>query len=130
MTNPVENVDPEINVGERVLRQMGMTVEQVSGPSWLAIADKITSDHISTVLDHVGKSQEIDLEKSKWARWERFVYVLIGTGILVCLTIFIFPKDQEVYMQILEWAGIFFAGGVGGYGIGVRKNNRTRSFDD
>lgn len=52
MTNSVENVDSEINVGERVLRQMGITVEQVSGHSYLAIADKITSDHISIVLDH------------------------------------------------------------------------------
>lgn len=33
MTNSVENVDSGINVGERVLRQMGMTVEQVSGHS-------------------------------------------------------------------------------------------------
>ena len=108
---------------------MGMEVKQISGPPWLAIADKVTSEHITTILGHVGKSQEIDLEKSKGARWERIVYTLLVVGVLVCLTIFIFPENEETYLQILEWAGLFFAGGFGGYGIGVWRSSRARSSD-
>ena len=138
MTHSVDNVDPEDNVDlddtefsakQRVLHQMGMEVKQISGPPWLAIADKVTPDHITTILGHVGKSQEIDFKKNEWARWERVIYAFLVTGILICLTIFIFPRNQETYLQILEWAGLFFAGGFGGYGIGVRRRSRARSYD-
>ena len=60
MTHPVENVDvedPELSAKQDMLRQigMGMEVKQISGPPWLAIADKVTSEHITTILGHVGK---------------------------------------------------------------------------
>ena len=121
--------DSELSVGKSVLRRIGMEVSRVSGPPWLAISDKVTPDHISTILGHFGKSQEIDLEKSKLARLERIMYVFLGVAILVCMTLFIFPENQEIYLQILEWAGLFFAGGFGGYGIGVRRSSRSRSSD-
>ena len=64
MTDTIENVDPGVGEDQHVLRQVGMMMEPVSGPPWLAIAGQITSDHISTVLGQVGRSQENDQEKT------------------------------------------------------------------
>lgn len=47
-----------------MLRQFAMQIQKISGPPWLAISDKITSDHITTILEHSGKSLCIP---SKWA---------------------------------------------------------------
>lgn len=122
----IDNVDPEASEDKHVLRQVGMMMEQVSGPSWLAIADKITPDHISTVLKQVGRSQENNHKRNKLAQRERFAYVSIATGIFIFLTIYLFPENQDIYQQILEWAGILLTGGIGGYGIGIRKSNRSK----
>lgn len=133
MTPPIENPDieePRPDEPEEFIRRMGMQFQQVSGPPWLAISDKITSEHITTMLEHSGRSQEIDLKKSTGARWERFAYVALGIIFLVFLTMFLLPKHPDMYAQILEWAGLFLAGGLGGYGIGIRRRSRASTSDD
>lgn len=133
MTHPIENPDieePHPHEPEEFIRRMGMQFQQVSGPPWLAISDKITSEYITTMLEHSGRSQEIDLKKSTGARWERFAYVALGIIFLVFLTMFLLPKHPDMYAQILEWAGLFLAGGLGGYGIGIRRRSRASTSDD
>lgn len=128
MTDSIENIDSgniEDNEDKHMLRQVGMMMEQVSGPSWLAISDKITPKHISTVLEQVGISQQNSDKQSLLARIERFAYVAIVTGMLIFFTIYLFPRDQDMYVQILEWAGILLTGGIGGYGLGIRKSKRS-----
>ena len=133
MTHSVENPDieePRHDEPEEFVRRMAMRFQQVSGPPWLAISDKVTSEHITEILGQSGRSQEINLRKSIGARWERFAYVALGTIFLVFLTIFVLPKHPDMYAQILEWAGLFLAGGLGGYGIGIRRSSRANASDD
>lgn len=104
---------------------MGMEFQQVSGPPWLAIADKITSEHITTVLDHSGKSQEIEHKESKGARQERLIVLGLMAGLLVFFTLIVLPESPDIYAQILGAISLFFAGGIGGYGIGINRGRRS-----
>jgi len=77
----------------------------------------------------LGKSQEIDSDERKGARRERLGYVGIGAALLVFFTIFILPENPQIYSQILEWVGLFIAGGLGGYGLGVHRSRSITSSD-
>ena len=128
MTEIIENPDTEESepqVPDEIIRMFGMHFKHMSGPPWLAVADKITSDHITTVLGHFGKSQENDHIEGKGARWERVAYVSLGVIVFLFLTIFVMPRDTDTYKQMLQWLGIFSAGGVGGYGIGLRRGRHN-----
>ena len=83
------------------------------------------SDSVAHFPRNIHKSQEIDLKKNTGARWERVAYVILGVGLFILLTIYLLPEERELYRQILEWAAVFSAGGLGGYGIGIRRNNRA-----
>jgi len=132
MSDIIERSDHQeerVDSNDDVVSQLGVRIQQMSGPPWLSFADKFTSDHISTALGHLGRSQEIDSDERKEAHRERLVYVGIGAALFVFLTIFILPENQQIYSQILEWVGLFVAGGLGGYGLGIRRNRSITSSD-
>ena len=72
-------------------------------------------------------STYIDLKKSMGAWRERLIYVGLGACLLIFLTLVVLPDSPEMYAQMLEWICLLLAGGLGGYGIGIRRRNRASS---
>jgi len=100
MSDIIERSDYQeerIDRNDVVVSQFSVRIQQMSGPPWLSFSDTITSDHISTLLGHLGKSQEIDSDERKEARCECPVYVGIGTALLIFFTIFILPENQNIF---------------------------------
>ncbi len=53
-----ERQDDKIDTQNEAVRQLGVRFQRMSGPAWLSLSDKITSDHITIGLQQLGKSQE------------------------------------------------------------------------
>jgi len=86
------------------------------GVSHHPIFDKFEPQHVTQFLANTHKNQSAD-------RWFRLVYTLIGIAVFVCLSWFLLPQWADIYFDILMYAGIFTAGGAGGYGL---KSWRSR----
>lgn len=86
------------------------------GVSHHPIFDKFEPQHVTQFLTNMHKNQSAD-------RWFRLIYTLVGVAVFVCLSWFLLPEWADIYFDILMYAGIFTAGGAGGYGL---KSWRSR----
>ena len=88
------------------------------GPHPHPLLGKITEDHISKVLDDVGKENERNFELRKSARVYGVIYTVIAVAVFVFVTIYLSGTDSELYKDILSHL-IAIVGGLGG-GVGIK----------
>ncbi|MDD9858213.1 MAG: hypothetical protein OXU96_09235 [Gammaproteobacteria bacterium] len=81
------------------------------------VFDKFEPQHVTQFLTNTHKNQSAD-------RWFRLVYTLIGVAVFIMLTWFLLPQWADIYFDILMYAGIFTAGGAGGYGLKSWRSQR------
>jgi len=87
------------------------------GVSHHPIFDKFEPQHVTQFLANTHKNQSAD-------RWFRLIYTLIGVGLFGCLSWLLLPEWADIYFDILMYAGIFTAGGAGGYGLRSWRSRR------
>lgn len=98
-----------------------------SGPVFHPIFDKFGPEHVTQFLR---QTHEVDIgeqQRRKSNRWFRLTYVLVGVAVFGFLTWFLLPDQSELYLRILEYLGIFAAGGAGGYGLKAYQDSRRDS---
>ena len=99
---------------EKITRVMSMSV---SGPMPNPVADKITSEHISKVLENSDKADKRGFEGFKISKKYNLWYSIIGVAFIVFLTLVLKSFGQETFVQGMIIIGSFAAGFAGGYGI-------------
>ena len=83
------------------------------------IAEKITAEHISKVLDNANIQDERDRKERKSEKNYQIVYLLIGLAFIGFLIVYLKDDTELLYKIII--AIISF---VGGFGVGkIRKKN-------
>lgn len=114
--------DPEVGHIEGVMHRevmMGM------GPMVHPLADKITSEHITSIIDH---SREESVMESSESRHARTSYLLFAVGVLfllgVLVVVLVLLDESPLVQTLLCLLGGLAAGGFGGYGIGKAQSNR------
>lgn len=95
-----------------------------SGPTFHPIFDKFESQHVTQFLQDASESDADRRKMERGNRWFRLVYVAIGVAIFCVLTWTLLPEHSDLYFQLLQGAGIFIAGLLGGYGIRSHQENQ------
>lgn len=82
--------------------------------------EKMSSENITQYLSGVEENDKRQFEFAKSNRLFYLAYVIIGIGAILFLLIYLFPRDRDLFLQIL---GLIISFG-GGFGIGRSyKNN-------
>lgn len=102
-----------------------LSIERYSGPFPPQFFEKINEQHISKILEIAEKDEERSFEDAKSSRKYNFGYVLIFTGLLVFLTVFLVYKDVELYKEVFKLL-IVYGGGLGS-GFGINQWMRRRN---
>jgi hypothetical protein len=113
---------PEIR--EKYAQFMSLEVMGQVSPS-SSLINKMQPEHIGKLLDNLDKDGERELKKGNTILRFAVIFVLIGCGILVFLTLTL--KDQPDLLRMAITAiisgGMSFAGG---YGVGISRGKRQQ----
>jgi hypothetical protein len=85
------------------------------------IFDKLTEEHISKIIDSSEKSEDRDFKLQKRRQNFLTLYVVLGIGVFIFLTIFLAKDKTSVFLDILK---ILF-GFLGGLGLGTYKKYKA-----
>lgn len=114
--------DSEVGHIEGVMRRemmMGM------GPMIHPLADKITSEHITSMIDHSREESALESSESRHARTSYLLFVVGVIFLLGTLVVVLVLLDESPLVQtLLCLLGGLAAGGFGGYGIGKAQSSR------
>ena len=122
-----EGIEPEIlkKVPPEIRQIMEVGMARI-GPMPNPLLQKVTPAHIDKILDLSDKDEERAFQDVRSSRLYTLIYVGIGAGLLLFLTIYLVPIDQQLYREILK--DIILVSGGFGAGIGVKTywdRNRT-----
>lgn len=95
------------------------------GPMVHPLADKITSEHITSMIDHSREESALESSDSRHARTSYLLFavgVVLLVGILVVVLVLL--NESALVQTILCLLGGLAAGGVGGYGFGKSQGSR------
>lgn len=101
---------------------MGFSMISRSSPEG-EIAKKITPEHISTMLATQQKGLDYTYKENRFGKIISVVILLIIISTVIVIIILLRDKDPETMSQILTVLISAALGGVGGYGIGVKKRD-------
>ena len=78
--------------------------------------EKLTSEHISSLIEAVDKDGERALEDRKHSRiWQTVIVALLVIPIAILLGYFAFLQQNTLVMEIIKLAAV----ALGGFGIGL-----------
>ena len=97
--------------------QFEQVIAGTIGPARNPVLEKLTEDHITTLIENDGRNDERSFEYSKADRRYRLVYVLIVLLSFGLLTFYLAPADKELYKQIVQVLAAFAGGFGAGYGV-------------
>jgi len=83
------------------------------------IADKITGDHITKIIDNSNEQDKRDREDKKGQRNYNLLLIIIGLVFVGFLVVFL-QKDQELLIKII----IAIISFVGGFGLGKSTSKK------
>jgi len=86
------------------------------------IADKISGEHITKMIDESAKDSEREYKEKKNQRWFVFGVILIGTALLIFLTLYLAKDNETTFMNILIPILAFLGGMGAGYGISKKPS--------
>ncbi len=100
VTPTVASIDGDAVVNQDAIDGALTKVRQLSagfmsGPPWLALKDKITPEHISTILNGASKQNDLSHQDNKESRRYKMWYTLIAVAVFVFLTMYVMPKVQR-----------------------------------
>ncbi|WP_039657570.1 hypothetical protein [Clostridium tyrobutyricum] len=106
---------------ENLFVSASMRSIQTTSPIPPQIFDKLTGDHINKIIDSTEKSEERDFKLQKRKQNFTTLYVVLGIGVFIFLTIFLSKDKTSVFLDILK---ILF-GFLGGLGLGTYKKYKS-----
>jgi hypothetical protein len=119
VTEILRDVKPETRKEiERIMVSQFSMISRISPD--VEVSKKITSDHITTMLNTRDKAMEHTFQDNKGKRWFSIALVFLACVVLVAIILLLkdTPDTMEKIITIVLSA---LLGGAGGYGIGFSK---------
>jgi len=86
------------------------------GPAPNPVAEKITENHITKILDNTAEENKRRARDKTQSRIFKFAAAVLAAGLFVFLTVFLKP-DRDLYVEIIQLPAIFAGGFGAGYGV-------------
>ncbi len=112
-----------VNKGTRLIQEVVASSIR-SGPAYHPIFNKFEPEHVTLFFKNLSERETGEQQIRSSNHWFRLFYVGLVIGVFVFLTLFLMPERSELYFQILQGLGLFFAGGAGGYGLKSYQDRR------
>lgn len=121
---PVEAMLKRVPVEERGrFRSMVSTMLQVSGPAPHPMFDKLTSEHLTKIIDGSEKdSERIAVDRRESRSQTKFMAVAGMVTFLAASGIFLFAQQADLLTELVRF-GVVLAGGIG-IGVGYVRGKR------
>ena len=104
---------------QQFIEQFEQVIAGAIGPARDPVLEKLTEDHITTLIENDSKNDGRIFEDSKADRRYRMAYILIGLLSFGLLTAYMMPIDKELYKQVIQL--LIAVGGGFGAGYGYRR---------
>ena len=101
------------------------SIFMASGPVQNPIVKKVTSEHITQMIDYREKQSQRTHKSSESKRRYTFVYTIIAAALLVGFAHQMIPENLAFFQEVLEKLIAFLLGGVGGWGWATVRSSRT-----
>ena len=103
-------------------RQSVEMMMQMSGPMPNPVTKKITSEHISRIIEVTEASEVRQHEDQKDSRRWLFAFCLLGVAAFLFLVVFLADRNKDLLLELLKLF-VTFVGGIGaGWGIKAYKD--------
>jgi predicted PurR-regulated permease PerM len=108
--------------GKLISESFQLMMSGISPSPMAPIYKKLTTEHIDKIIDYSENDERRHYKYAMWARFYTILYIIIGLGIFVFLTIYLSKDKTDIYMKIIEFL-VLFVGGVGA-GMSIRPPKR------
>ncbi len=88
------------------------------------LTDKISPEHITKVIDNNAQESKQRYNDQNYARIYHIVVVIVFLTFGVFIIQALADKNPQLVQSIFQIAAGLVAGGIGGYGFGVKHRNR------
>ena len=105
---------------ERTIVSQFAMISSRSSPE-LEISKKITSDHITKLLETQSKGMDYSFKDEKNKRWFYLGLIALVSAVVIALVV-ILKNNPEVMEKVLIGLGSAIAGAAGGYGIKAARD--------
>lgn len=124
-TTPSEGVDPEEALVSLPVSLRRMFAATVSGPLRNPLLDKLTAEHISSLISAADKDRDRALEDRRNARkWQAITLAMLVIPIALLLGYFAFLQQNSLVAEIIKLAAVGLGGFGGGYGFARWRGSR------
>lgn len=109
---------------DKFLRFVKESSFMISGPAPNPLYKKLTSEHLTSIIENVEKT---DIRKYEYARSNRWHDLIkIGVAVMLLLVIFfaLIDKDRSLLIELFKYGLAAIAGFSGGYGYRVYHEKR------
>lgn len=118
----IEKLPPEEK--KLITESFQLTMGSFSSSPITPIIKKLTPEHITKIIDSSDESDRRQYRFALWSRGYMTLYILIGIGLFIFLTIYLSKNQTDLYKSIIEVLVAF----LGGFGVGTAykssKSNR------
>lgn len=120
-----ESVDPEEALVSLPVSLQRVFSATVSGPLRNPLLDKLTADHISSLISAADKDRDRALEDRRNARkWHAIILAMLVIPIALLLGYFAFLQQNSLVAEIVKLAAVGLGGFGGGYGFARWRGSR------
>ena len=103
------------------MTQAFSSTTQVAGPIFNPIVHRVTSDHITQVINNTEAQSSRDAEAAKSNRRYQFVYFIVALAALLFLLVFFTVREQYELLAAVVTGAMGFGSG---FGVGKFTNRR------
>ena len=118
-SNVSQDASPDIPKGQKKILEKFSVMQSIM-PMQNPIVEKLTPEHISTILTNSDKESERYFKQNQFNRTATFIFGIITLGILAFI-MFVFKENIKDIHDILLSIVSAVIGAVGGYGYGLKK---------
>lgn len=110
----IERMPPE-------LRETMGVMMKISGPMPNPLMKKITTEHITKIIDSGDKESERDYQREKEERsYNLIIFIIVILTILLLTGFLVFMKEKDLLMNLI----VALLGFAGGFGVGKYYNKK------
>lgn len=88
------------------------SVTQFAAPVFNPIFQKVTSEHVSQIIDNIEKDSVREHDADKARRWFQFAYFVLGAGATIGLIVFFIISDNGEFVPPIITGIAGFLGGL------------------
>lgn len=103
-------------IPEPIKEKLIFAASHYSGPVPNPIVEKMTSSHITSIIDTISKDEDNSYKLKREGRIYSLIYIVLFLGLLIFLICFLIDKNPEFLKDFFYKGLIFFGGAGGGYG--------------